>query len=114
MKVYKQMKMYNDPGLILFYINSKHTSKCKPPNHILVIRFSAMGDVAMTVPVIKNVTGTKSSSSDHQLYPMHFFSHCLKVGKMSFSSCIFKRTTQRHSGIYRLFKELKQHTHLMR
>ena len=25
------------------------------PKHILVIRFSAMGDVAMTVPVIKNV-----------------------------------------------------------
>jgi ADP-heptose:LPS heptosyltransferase len=25
------------------------------PKHILVIRFSAMGDVAMTVPVVKQV-----------------------------------------------------------
>ena len=25
------------------------------PAHILVIRFSAMGDVAMTVPVLKNL-----------------------------------------------------------
>ena len=46
MKVYKQMKMYNDPALNPVLYGKKIMAK------VLVIRLSAIGDVAMTVPVI--------------------------------------------------------------
>ena len=41
MKVYKQMKMYNDPALnpVLYAKNNEW-------RRILIIRFSALGDVA--------------------------------------------------------------------
>lgn len=44
MKTYKQMKMYNDPALNPCFMPRKNK---KLPRHLLVIRTSAMGDVAM-------------------------------------------------------------------
>ena len=44
MKTYKQMKMYNDPRSIPCFMPRKNK---KLPRHLLVIRTSAMGDVAM-------------------------------------------------------------------
>ncbi len=37
--------------------------------HILVIRFSAMGDVAMTVPVIYSLAKAISSRKNHRVKP---------------------------------------------
>ena len=54
MKVYKQMKMYNDEDLNPVLYQNKSSSHLTPkPKHILLIRLSAMGDVAMTVPVLR-------------------------------------------------------------
>lgn len=67
MKTYKQMKMYNDPALnpVLYAAKNK-----KLPRHLLVIRTSAMGDVAMlphalralkeAYPEVKVTVATKS------------------------------------------------------
>ena len=50
MKVYKQMKMYNDPALNPVLYAKKYRMAL-----ILIIRFSALGDVAMTIPVIHSL-----------------------------------------------------------
>ena len=65
MKVYRQMKMYNDPATNPVLYKNSQQQFATPPSacrglltanmkkeHILVIRFSAMGDVAMMVPVV--------------------------------------------------------------
>lgn len=52
MKVYKQMKMYNDPALKSGIIRERNNQTLLIMAKILVIRFSALGDVAMTVPVL--------------------------------------------------------------
>ncbi len=49
MKVYKQMKMYNDDDLNPVLREAKKIITTK----VLLIRFSALGDVAMIVPVVK-------------------------------------------------------------
>lgn len=53
MKVYKQMKMYNDPALnpVLY----KSNTLFMPYRKVLIIRLSALGDVAMTIPVVYSV-----------------------------------------------------------
>ena len=47
MKVYRQMKMYNDPSTNPCYMARRGNDEC-----VLVTRFSALGDVAMTLPVV--------------------------------------------------------------
>jgi len=77
------------------------------PNHILVIRFSAMGDVAMTVPVLRAFT---------QQYPeikitvvtRAFFKPFFKdLKNVTVYAADLKGKHKGVLGLYKLFKELK-------
>jgi ADP-heptose:LPS heptosyltransferase len=78
------------------------------PQHILVIRFSAMGDVAMTVPVIKNVLQqnphiTITVVSNAFLQPL--FSN---IDRCNFHPAYLQQKHKGIVGLYRLFKELQR------
>ncbi len=75
--------------------------------HILVIRFSAMGDVAMTVPVIKNVLQQNTQLqitvvSNAFLQPLF-----QNIEGCNFYPVHLKAQHQGIKGIFRLCKELK-------
>lgn len=78
------------------------------PTHILVIRFSALGDVAMTVPVIKNVL------DQHPGLQITFVSNAFLqplfagLGRCNFYPAFLKEQHKGIAGIYSLFKELKK------
>ena len=40
-------------------------NELNPPKHLLIMRLSAIGDVAMTVPVVFGITSTVSGIKDH-------------------------------------------------
>lgn len=77
------------------------------PAHILVIRFSAMGDVAMTVPVLKNLL---QQNEDLQITVVsNAFFQPLFTGleRCNFHPAYLKKEHKGVTGIYRLYKELK-------
>src|SRR5690606_9712059 len=74
--------------------------------HILVIRLSAMGDVAMTVPVIRALT------AQHQVrvtvVSRPFFEPFFKdIQNVEFFGVDLQNKHKGFSGLYRLFKDLK-------
>lgn len=77
------------------------------PQHILVIRFSAMGDVAMTVPVIKNVLRQNPQLritvvSNAFLQPLFN-----GIERCYFHPAYLKAQHKGVAGMYKLYKELK-------
>lgn len=76
------------------------------PIHILVIRFSAMGDVAMTVPVLKNALDQHPHV--HITVVSNAFYAPLFAGleRCHFHPAHLKTTHKGASGIYDLFREL--------
>lgn len=75
--------------------------------HILVIRFSAMGDVAMTVPVIKNALQQNpllqiTVVSNAFLQPLF-----QNIERCHFHPAYLKAQHKGVAGIYQLYKELK-------
>ncbi len=77
------------------------------PKHILAIRFSAMGDVAMTVPVIKNVLQQNPALqitvvSNSFLKPLF-----QNIDRCHFYGASLKEQHKGVAGMYRLYKELK-------
>jgi ADP-heptose:LPS heptosyltransferase len=81
------------------------------PRHIAVIRFSAMGDVAMAVPVIKGLL---------QQYPnIHisfvsnaFFAPLFKdIDRCDFFPVFTKSSHKGLAGIWKLYRELTLHQH---
>ena len=77
------------------------------PQHILVIRFSAMGDVAMTVPVIKNVL-QQNPRLQITVVSNAFLQPLFKgIERCHFHPAYLKAQHKGVAGIYRLFKELK-------
>lgn len=77
------------------------------PQHILVIRFSAMGDVAMTVPVIKNVLQQNPQLqitvvSNAFLQPLFN-----GIERCYFHPAYLKAQHKGVQGMYKLYKELK-------
>jgi ADP-heptose:LPS heptosyltransferase len=77
------------------------------PQHILVIRFSAMGDVAMIVPVIKNVLQQNPQVqitvvSNAFLQPLF-----QDIERCHFHPAYLKEQHKGIGGIYQLSKELK-------
>jgi len=77
------------------------------PAHILVIRFSAMGDVAMTVPVLKNLL---QQNKDLQITVVsNAFLKPLFTGldRCHFHPAFLKKEHKGMAGMYRLYKELK-------
>jgi ADP-heptose:LPS heptosyltransferase len=76
------------------------------PKHILVIRFSSMGDVAMTVPVLKNLldqnTELKITIVSNAFYEPLF----MGLERCYFHPAYLMESHKGFGGMYRLFKEL--------
>jgi ADP-heptose:LPS heptosyltransferase len=78
------------------------------PTHILAIRFSAMGDVAMTVPVIKNVL-QQNPQLQITVVSSAFFQPLFQgIERCSFYPAHLKEQHKGIAGMYRLYKELKK------
>ena len=77
------------------------------PAHILVIRFSAMGDVAMTVPVIKNAL--EQNPNLQITVVSNAFMQPLFEGleRCYFHPAYLNNKHKGAAGMYRLYKELK-------
>ncbi|WP_342647740.1 glycosyltransferase family 9 protein [Mucilaginibacter sp. CSA2-8R] len=74
--------------------------------HILVLRFSAMGDVAMTVPVIKGLLLQHPNLRITYVSRPGFSAFFNDIDRLTFVPADFKSTYKGISGSYRLFKEL--------
>lgn len=76
--------------------------------HITAMRFSAMGDVAMTVPVVKAVLsqnpGLKITFVSRPLFAAMF----KDIPGLSFFAVDFKGRHKGFGGLWRLFKDLKK------
>jgi ADP-heptose:LPS heptosyltransferase len=87
-------------------------SKNKGYKHILVLRFSAMGDVAMTVPVIRAVMqqypNLKITVVSRTQYKPFFDG----IAHVNFAEPDFERRHKGLFGLFRLYKDLKKlHVH---
>jgi ADP-heptose:LPS heptosyltransferase len=78
------------------------------PQHILVIRFSAMGDVAMTVPVIKTVL-SQNPQVHITVVSNAFFQPLFRgIDRCHFYPANLKQQHKGIGGLFRLYKELKK------
>ncbi|WP_235046961.1 glycosyltransferase family 9 protein [Winogradskyella psychrotolerans] len=78
------------------------------PKHILVLRFSAMGDVAMTVPVLRALT-TQYPELKITVVTRAFFRPFFKdLENVSFYEADLKGKHKGVLGLYKLSKELKK------
>ncbi|WP_394767949.1 glycosyltransferase family 9 protein [Ferruginibacter sp.] len=77
------------------------------PAHILVIRFSAMGDVAMTVPVLKNLLQQNQYLQITVVSNAFFKPLFTGLERCHFHAAHLKKEHKGVTGIYRLYKELK-------
>lgn len=76
------------------------------PIHILVIRFSAMGDVAMAVPVIKQALD-QNPRLHITVVSNAFFQPLFEgLGRCSFYGAHLKSTHKGATGMYELYREL--------
>lgn len=76
--------------------------------HLLVIRLSAMGDVAMTVPVIRALV-QQHPTVKVTVVSRPFFQPLFKdIGQVTFFGVDLKKRHKGFGGIYRLFKDLKK------
>src|SRR4051812_36346971 len=80
----------------------------KAPKHLLVMRFSSMGDVAMTVPVVKTVLDQNPEVSITFVSRPVFAEFFADVPRLTFFAADF---TKRYSGFPGL---LRLKTHLQR
>jgi ADP-heptose:LPS heptosyltransferase len=78
----------------------------KSPQHILVIRFSALGDVAMTVPVIKNLLAQNPSLKITFLSAPFVAPFFKDIERLSFYG-INVKDYKGIAGIYKLSKKIK-------
>lgn len=80
----------------------------QPPKHLLVIRFSAMGDVAMIVPVVKQAL-QQNSGLQITVVSNAFFEPLFKgLENCYFYPAHLKDQHKGMVGIIQLFRELKQ------
>ena len=77
------------------------------PKHILAIRFSAMGDVAMTVPVIKNVLQQNPALQITVVSNAFFKPLFQNIDRCHFYGANLKAQHKGVAGMYRLYKELQ-------
>ncbi|MEO7444138.1 MAG: glycosyltransferase family 9 protein [Ferruginibacter sp.] len=77
-------------------------------DHILVIRFSAMGDVAMLVPVIKELLQQHPALKVTVLSSRQFAAFFKGIDRLYFIGADLKETHKGLKGIYELYKELTQ------
>ncbi|WP_301927245.1 glycosyltransferase family 9 protein [Ferruginibacter sp.] len=80
--------------------------------HILVIRFSAMGDVAMTVPVIQSVL-LQNPQLNITIVSNAFFQPLFHgIERCHFYPANLKQQHKGMKGIFRLYQELKKFTQI--
>ena len=84
-----------------------YKKKLKNPQHILVIRFSSMGDVAMTVPVLKNLLDQNPEVKITVVSNAFFEPLFMGLERCSFHPAFLKGRHKGFSGMFRLFKDLK-------
>jgi len=78
--------------------------------HILVLRFSAMGDVAMTVPVVKAVLSQNPDATITFVSRPEFEDFFAGIPRLTFYPADLKGKFKGFPGIVRLFRELKKHS----
>ena len=76
------------------------------PKHILVIRFSSMGDVAMTVPVLKNLLDQNPTVKITVVSNAFFEPLFSGLQRCNFHPAYLKERHKGFGGMFRLFKEL--------
>lgn len=76
--------------------------------HILVLRFSAMGDVAMTVPVVKAVLNQNHDVSITFVSRPEFEDFFKDTPRLAFYAADLKNKFKGFAGILRLFRALKK------
>lgn len=82
-------------------------SVVKPPKNILVIRLSAMGDVAMTVPVIRSVVQQNPEVHITVLSRAFFKPFFNDIPNVSFVEADVKGRHKGFLGLFKLSKELR-------
>ncbi|HET8837772.1 MAG TPA: glycosyltransferase family 9 protein [Flavobacteriaceae bacterium] len=80
----------------------------KKPAHILVIRFSAMGDVAMSVPVLERLVKTYPELKITVLTKPSFAPLFEKIARVKVFSADVKNTYNGFFGLWKLACELKK------
>ena len=78
------------------------------PQHILVIRFSSMGDVAMTVPVLKNLLVQNPTVKITVVSNAFFEPLFMGLERCSFYPVYLNERHKGFRGIFRLFNELNK------
>jgi ADP-heptose:LPS heptosyltransferase len=78
------------------------------PDHILIIRFSAMGDVAMAVPVIKELLINYPSLTVTVVSNKHFDSFFSGIERLNFFGADLKGEHKGIKGLFRLYRQLKK------
>lgn len=83
--------------------------KNNPPIHILVMRFSAFGDVAMTIPVIQELIEQNPSVKITFLSRAQFQPLLIDLPNVRFISADLKNRHKGILGLFKLYRELKKH-----
>ena len=81
----------------------------KPKQRILVFRFSAMGDVAMTVPVLQALVAQNPEVEVIMISRAFFAPFFKELPGVSFVGVDLKNKYKGFSGLFRLYKELKKY-----
>ncbi|MDO5635893.1 MAG: glycosyltransferase family 9 protein [Myroides sp.] len=76
--------------------------------HVLIIRLSAMGDVAMTVPVIRSLTQQHNDVKVTVVSRPFFKPFFEGMDRVDFFGVDLKKRHKGFFGIYRLYKDLKK------
>jgi ADP-heptose:LPS heptosyltransferase len=77
------------------------------PQHLLVIRFSSLGDVAMTVPVLRLLLGQYPSLEITVLSNQQYAPLFIEIERLHFIGADLNEKHKGFKGIYQLFTECK-------
>ncbi|MGY3211605.1 glycosyltransferase family 9 protein [Mucilaginibacter sp. HD30] len=77
------------------------------PRHLLVMRFSAMGDVAMTVPVVKTLLNQYPDLTVTFISRPGFSSFFSEIPRLNYFAVDFKSEYNGLPGLLRLYNQLK-------
>jgi len=78
------------------------------PKHLIIFRFSAMGDVAMLVPVLRCLYAQNQNIQITLVTRNRFAPIFKEFSKLQLMTPDFTGTHKGLKGLYRLYKELKQ------
>lgn len=79
---------------------------------ILAIRFTAMGDVAMTIPVMQRVLQTHEDLQIVFVSNKNWGALCAGIPRLHFVPADLKGAHNGVKGLYRLFREIRQQYHI--